>query len=342
MLRHKNDFVRATCRRFRRARGRGDDRSRVVPVVNEIRHARRHLRRWMSERRVSVPWQFWPARARVQYQPLGVAGILSAWNYPVFLSVGPMVGALAAGNHVMLKPSELAPRTAELLHTLVAELYPRGVRDRDAGRCRGRSRLSRASPSTTCCSPARARVGKLVMRAASENLTPVTLELGGKSPALIHADYPLRRAVERILNGKLYNAGQTCVAPDYVLLPAESQADFIRLARDAIAALYPRLTGNPDYTRILNAAPLPEAGRPGRGGTAQRRGSDRGESRPERSATRHNRVFPPTLLFGAAKTTRALQEEIFGPVAARRPLRTPGRGHRVHQRPAASSGALLL
>ncbi len=261
---------------------------------------------------MAVPWQFWPARATVQYQPLGVAGILAAWNYPVFLSLGPMVGAIAAGNHVMLKPSELAPKTAELLHSLVAELYPAEYVTVTLGDAEAAAAFSRL-PFDHLLFTGSARVGKLVMRAASENLTPVTLELGGKSPALIHSSYPLRRAVERILNGKLYNAGQTCVAPDYVLLPAERRADFLRLAREAIAAFYPRLTGNSDYTRILNPqhyrrlVELIEDAR--RGGAEVVEVNPAGETCNE-----GNCVFPPTLLFGVGEGSQVLQEEIFGPV----------------------------
>jgi coniferyl-aldehyde dehydrogenase len=284
----------------------------IFPVVNEIRHARRHLRRWMADRRAWVGWQFWPATARVQYQPLGVVGILSAWNYPIFLSLGPLVGALAAGNHVMLKPSELAPRTAELLHSLLASLYPPEYVSVVLGDAAAAAEFSRL-PFDHLLFTGSGRVGKLVMQAAAANLTPVTLELGGKSPAIIHSSYSLQNAVERILNGKLYNAGQTCVAPDYVLLPAASKSEFIRLARETVSTLYPRLAANPDYTRILNEhhyrrlRDLVDA--------ARREGAEVITINPaNETCDEANRVFPPVLLFDAPRTSRVMQEEIFGPV----------------------------
>lgn len=283
----------------------------LVPSLNEIRHARRNLKRWMQPRHADVPWQFWPARARVMYQPLGVAGILSAWNYPLFLTLGPLSSALAAGNHAMIKPSELAPRTAEFIRGMIAELYPPEyvtVITGDAGVASEFARL----PFDHLLFTGSERVGKLVMKAASENLTPVTLELGGKSPALVHASYPLRVAVERILAGKLYNAGQTCVAPDYVLIPRDRQDEFVSLARDTVARMYPKLLSNPDYTRIISTAHyrrlrhlIEEAGNSG---------AKVIEINPASEAcAEDNRVMPPTLVLEAPAVTQIMQEEIFGP-----------------------------
>jgi coniferyl-aldehyde dehydrogenase len=312
ILRRKNDFIRAIADDFG---GRAAEETlalELFPVVNEIRHARRHLKRWMAARRAPVPWQFWPARARVEYQPLGIAGILSAWNYPVFLTLGPLVGAVAAGNHVMLKPSELAPRSAGLIAALIAELYPPEYVTVVLGDSSVATEFSRL-PFDHLLFTGSGRVGKLVMRAASENLTPVTLELGGKSPALIHPSYPLRRATERILNGKLYNAGQTCVAPDYVLLPAERKAEFVRLAQEAVAALYPRLVENPDYTRVLNVQHYRRLA--GLVVEARQTGAEVVAINPAAEiCDEQNRVFPPTLLLGAGQATTAMREEIFGPV----------------------------
>jgi coniferyl-aldehyde dehydrogenase len=312
ILRYKDRFVSAISDDFSGRAAEETIALELFPVVNEVRHARRHLRGWMKERRAIVPWQFWPARARVRYQPLGVAGILAAWNYPVFLSLGPLVGALAAGNHAMLKPSELAPKTAETLGSLLTEIYPpeyvtvtQGDADLAAAFCR--------LPFDHLLFTGSTRVGKLVMRAASENLTPVTLELGGKSPALIHPSYPLQLAVERIMNGKLYNAGQTCVAPDYVMIPANRKADFIRLAREIAAKLYPKLTDNPDYTRIVNVQHyrrLVELVQ-----DARHCGAEVVEINPAaENCDESNRVFPPTLVFAKGDQPRVMQEEIFGPL----------------------------
>lgn len=284
----------------------------LLPALIEIRHAASNLKSWMEPRHADVPWQFWPARARIMYQPLGVAGILAAWNYPLFLSLAPLAGALAAGNHVMLKPSELAPRIAELMRSIVAELYPPEYVTVITGDAEVAAEFSRL-PFDHLLYTGSERVGKLVMKAASENLTPVTLELGGKSPALIHSDYPLRKAVERILAGKLYNAGQTCVAPDYVLLPEAQKDEFVALARQAIAAMYPRLVENRDYTRIVNAkhyARLRDLVE-----DARRGGAEVIEVNPGNEACDEtNRVFAPTLLLNLRGSMAAMREEIFGPV----------------------------
>src|SRR5579862_9484907 len=188
----------------------------VFPLVDTIRHTMRRLREWMRPRAAAAGWQFLPGRARVIYQPLGVAGIIGAWNYPLLLSISPLVSALAAGNHIMLKPSELAPRTADLLARLAADLFSEDYVAVVTGGPETGAAFA-ALPFDHLLFTGSTRVGKLIMRSASENLTPVTLELGGKSPALVHPDFPAQTAAARIMAGKLYNAGQTCIAPDYVM-----------------------------------------------------------------------------------------------------------------------------
>ncbi len=284
----------------------------LFPLLSEIRCARRNLRRWSAPRRAGVAWPFWPARGRVLYQPLGVVGIVSSWNYPVFLNLAPLAAALAAGNHALLKPSPLAPATAECLATLVRELYPPDyVTVVDGGEDVATEFLR--LPFDHLLFTGSPEVGKIVMRAASEHLTPVTLELGGKSPAIVHPDYPTRRAAARILNGKLYNAGQTCMAPDYVLVHSGQRDQFVREAQSAATRMYPRLVGNPDYTRIINAqhyrrlVHLVD--------DARRRGADIIEINPEREqCDSTNRVLPPTLIVNVREEMAITQEEIFGPV----------------------------
>lgn len=292
----------------------------LFPTLAEIRNAIAHLKQWMAPRRVPVSWQFWPAQAEVLYQPLGVVGVLSAWNYPLFLSYVPLVNALAAGNHVMLKPSELAPRTAELLASIVAELYPADYITVVQGEAETGSAFSEL-PFDHLLYTGSARVGKLVMQAASNNLTPVTLELGGKSPALIHGNYPLESAVERILAGKLYNAGQTCVAPDYVLVPSDRVDQFIELARGVIAHMYPRLRANADYTRIINVRhyqrlrALIE--------DAAAKGATLVEVNPAAEQCDDlNRVFAPVLVVKLRDDMALMEEEIFGPILPVLPYRT--------------------
>ncbi|TMG82879.1 MAG: aldehyde dehydrogenase family protein, partial [Betaproteobacteria bacterium] len=184
-----------------------------------IRHARRHLSRWMRARRVPTPLYLWPGKSRIVRQPLGVVGIISPWNYPVQLAFLPAVAALAAGNRVLLKPSELTPQTAALLARLVngrfaAEEFAVVTGGADVGEAFARL------PFDHLFFTGSTAVGRKIALAAAENLTPVTLELGGKSPALVHADADIDALAPRLVAGKLLNAGQTCIAPDYVLAPA--------------------------------------------------------------------------------------------------------------------------
>jgi len=284
----------------------------IVPALHEIRHATRHLQRWMEPRHANVPWEFWPARARVFYQPLGVVGILSAWNYPLFLSLSPLIGVLAAGNHAMVKPSEVAPRTADLIQAMITELYPPEYVSVIVGDADVAAEFTRL-PFDHMLFTGSERVGKLVMKAASENLTPVTLELGGKSPALIHSSYPIRTAAERIMTGKLYNAGQTCVAPDYVLLPREKKPEFINEIRGVVARMYPKLVDNPDFTRIVSERHYQRLR--ALVDDARRAGAEVVEINPGSEACdEKNRVMPPTLVFNVNGDMQAMQEEIFGPL----------------------------
>jgi coniferyl-aldehyde dehydrogenase len=194
---------------------------------------------------------FRPGRARIMNQPLGVVGIIVPWNYPLFLAISPLAAALAAGNRVMVKMSEFTPRTGELLAELVAKYFAAedvSVVLGDASVGADFARL----PFDHLLFTGSTKVGHDIMRMAADNLTPVTLELGGKSPAIIGADYPLARAAERIMVGKLLNAGQTCIAPDYVLVPAGREQAFVEAARAVVAKCFPDMANTPDYTAIVN------------------------------------------------------------------------------------------
>ena len=312
LLKHKDDLVAAISEDFG---GRAPEETltlELFPVLNEIRHALGRLKDWMAPRRAPVQWEFWPGRARVIYQPLGVVGIIAPWNYPLFLSLSPMVGALAAGNHVMLKPSELAPATARLMQSILAELFPPVYVAVMPGEADVAAAFA-ALPFDHLLFTGSERVGKLVMKAAGENLTPVTLELGGKSPAIVHGSYPVRDAALKIMIGKLLNAGQTCVAPDYVLLPREKQDEYLRELLSAAAKLYPKLAANRDYTRIVSVrhyqrlSALVE--------DARSKGAKVLEINPaQETCDLENRVFPPTLLWNVSSEIQIMQEEIFGPL----------------------------
>ena len=309
---HEADLVAAVSEDFG---GRAAEETLLLelfPLLDEIRNARRNLRKWMRPRSVRPPWYLLPGRARVLYQPLGVVGVIGAWNYQLLLSLSPIVGALAAGNHVMVKPSEITPRTAELIRRILAERFPREYVAGVTGGAEVAAAFS-ALPFDHLLFTGSTRVGKLVMKAAAENLTPVTLELGGKSPAILHRDAPLGRAAERIVAGKLYNAGQTCVAPDYALVHRDRVPAFVEAVRRASASRYPRLVGTRDYTRIVTRAHWERLR--ALADDARAAGADVLEVNPAGEAcTAENRVFPPTVVVGAPDAAPLMQEEIFGPI----------------------------
>ena len=186
----------------------------------------------MRPRSGTANWQFLPSRTKILYQPLGVVGVIGAWNYPVLLTLSPLANAIAAGNHVIVKPSELAPATAETLRQMISEAFPEEYVDVITG---GREVASACStlPFDHILFTGSQSVGKLVLKAAAENLTPVTLELGGKSPALVHESYSMTTAADRICSAKFWNAGQTCIAPDYVLAPSRRDGRVCSQMRDS-------------------------------------------------------------------------------------------------------------
>jgi acyl-CoA reductase-like NAD-dependent aldehyde dehydrogenase len=291
----------------------------IFPSLEAIRHARRHLRRWMAPQRRSTSLWFQPGRSRVVYQPLGVVGIVVPWNYPLYLAVGPLVGAIAAGNRVLVKMSEAAPATGELLARLVAERFDPAV----LSIVNGGPDVARAFvalPFDHLLFTGSTEVGRHVMRAAAEHLTPVTLELGGKSPAIVGREVAIEEAATRIVYGKCLNAGQTCIAPDYVLLPEERMEDFVAAAQVSIARLYPRLADNPDYTAIVNArhrerlrAVLEDA---------KAKGARIVEVNPAREDFSASPKMAPCLLTGVTPDMRVMQDEIFGPLLPLVPYRT--------------------
>ncbi|WP_242494187.1 aldehyde dehydrogenase family protein [Salipiger sp. IMCC34102] len=223
----------------------------VAMVVQSVRHARRNLRGWMRPRRVILPPHMWPSTASVEREPLGLVGIHAPWNYPVQLALVPLVAALAGGNRAILHPSEHTPRTADLLADLVGGAVP------------DRARVVTGGPDVAAALSAlpldglfftgSTATGRRVMAAAAENLVPVTLELGGKSPAVFLGDVDLEAAARSVMAGKLLNAGQTCVAPDYLLVPRGMVEDVVAALARATATLYPDPSG-PDYTAMARPA----------------------------------------------------------------------------------------
>jgi coniferyl-aldehyde dehydrogenase len=282
----------------------------LFPSLEAVRHTRSHFGAWMKPQRKSASMWFRPGRARIINQPLGVVGIIVPWNYPLFLAISPLAAALAAGNRVMVKMSEFTPRTGELLAELVAKYFAAedvSVVLGDASVGADFARL----PFDHLLFTGSTKVGHDIMRMAADNLTPVTLELGGKSPAIIGADYPLARAAERIMVGKLLNAGQTCIAPDYVLVPAGREQAFVEAARAVVAKCFPDMANTPDYTAIVNDRHYQRL--QGYLADAQERGATiEPLSTAPADATR--RKLPPLALLNVDDGMRVMQDEIFGPL----------------------------
>ena len=288
-----------------------------MTVLNEIDHLASHLRRWMKPKRVGVGWRFWPARAEVRQAPVGVVGVISPWNYPVNLALIPLATAIAAGNHVYLKPSEHTPRTTEFLRSLLAEVFPLERVTVAAGGADVAAAFA-ALPFDHLVFTGSTAVGRKVMAAAAPNLTPLTLELGGKSPAIVCDDYPVEQAAARLATGKWFNGGQTCIAPDYVLLVGRSRRDaLVQALRDQVAARYGDLSDAGDYTRIINDGQF--ARLDGYLDDARQRGL---EVIPLAAAhDRGQRLFAPAVVLEPGDDAKVMQDEIFGPIL---PIRTVG------------------
>jgi len=276
----------------------------VLPSLHGVHYATKRVRKWMKPSRRSVGMQFMPASAKVIYQPLGVVGVIVPWNYPLFLAIGPLTGALAAGNRVMIKMSESTPESARVLKDLLAKVFPEDLVAVVQGEVDVGVAFSKL-PFAPLLFPGATSVGKHVMRAAAENLTPVTLELGGKSPAIVSASVPMKDAAERIAFGKSLNAGQTCVAPDYVLVPQNRVDEFVESYRQVVQGFFPTLENNPDYTAIINERQLSRLN--GYLADAQARGATVIPLFPQAQGRR----LPQALVLNVTDEMKIMQEEIF-------------------------------
>lgn len=280
----------------------------ILVAAGSLQHAEQHLDDWMRERPASLGWALQPARAYVLPQPLGVVGIMASWNYPVFVSLSPMAGALAAGNRIVLKPSEHTPKTSAVLQNLIqATFAPDQVTVVEGGVEVGREfaaakwdRLIFTGSATT---------GREVMRSAAQNLTPLTLELGGKCPAIICEDANLGNAAEAIVYGKFLNAGQTCVAPDYLLVPASLHDRILALLQGALQHQYPDARDNPDYTSLLRQSDYDRL-------TAWLSAAEAQGARIVRhsESNRATKRLAPCLVTAPPLDSPLMTEEIFGPV----------------------------
>ena len=284
----------------------------ITVTLADIKYQIRNLARWMRIRKRSVPLHLIPGRARIVPQPLGVVGVISPWNFPVFLSLSPVAGAIAAGNRVMLKPSEWTPKTSALLAELASEAFePDEFAVFEGGIETGRAFSE--LPFDHLLFTGSTRVAKEVSNSAAKNLTPLTLELGGKSPALVCPGANLKRAAERIVFGKLANAGQICIAPDYVFVERAKFHDFIELLQTFIKKAYPRLNNNQDYTSIISVDHFTRLNRMIE--EAREDGAEIISINPDGETLEPSaRKIPPTLILRPNPTLSVMQEEIFGPI----------------------------
>ncbi|MGR3539943.1 MAG: aldehyde dehydrogenase family protein [Hasllibacter sp.] len=308
VLAHEDDLVSAVDADFGHRPEMETRLYEVLPTLNAIRHARGHLRRWMRPERRGVDALAFPgARNRVRHEPLGAVGIVSPWNYPVLLALGPLVCALAAGNRALVKPSELTPRTSALL----AEMLGGAFAEDEVAVIQGGVKTGRAftaMPFDHLVFTGSTAVGREVAKAAAPNLTPVTLELGGKSPLVLGPDFDRAAAARSTVMGKFANAGQTCIAPDYALVPAGSERAFADAVLADAARAYPDPAGG-GYARMITARHADRLRRAvaeaeGAGATVLRTAPDPGEGT----------VLPPMVVLGAPMDGTLMTEEIFGPV----------------------------
>ena len=296
------------------------DLMELAGVIQAIDYLSRRLRRFMKRERRHVHFIYRSARAYVEYQPLGVVGVMSPWNYPLSLTLVPLATALAAGNRAMLKPSELSPRTSEAMRRMLAEAFPEEEVAVVLGGPEAGAAFS-ALPFDHLLFTGSTQVGRKVMRAASDNLVPVTLELGGKSPAIVARGHVNDRTVRSLVYGKLSNAGQTCVAPDYALVHEDDLDAFIDQYTATVRRFYPDGPASRDYTTIVSDRHYDRLR--GLVDDARRNGArviEMGEQ-PAHVPGRE-RTLVPTLVVNASDEAPLMQEEIFGPVLPVRTYRT--------------------
>jgi len=296
---------------------RSEDDAKFGDILTSVLAANytiKKIKRWMKPSKRHVNLLFQPAKAEVQYQPLGVVGIITPWNYPIFLSLGPLITALAAGNHAIIKMSEYTPATNEVMKKIIAQVFDEEKVSLITGGAEVAAKFSALAfdhivftGSTT--------VGRKVMASAALNLTPVTLELGGKSPVIIDEDIDINLAVQRFIFAKTLNAGQTCVAPDYILCPEGKRQELLDSLKSTFNKMYPKIANNPDYTSIINQAQFDRL--QNLLTDAQNKGAKLhplSEEQMKKTVTAKTKKIPLTVISHTSNDMLVMQEEIFGPL----------------------------
>lgn len=283
----------------------------LFPTFEGIAHAKQHLKHWMAPQKRGVTRWFWPGKNQIIPQPLGVVGIIAPWNYPIYLTLGPLIGALAAGNRVMIKVSENTPHTESVLHDMLEEALGSSVVHVVNSSLTDAQHFSQLSFAHLLFTGS-GKVGSEIMRTAAEHLTPVTLELGGKSPALIAPDADIHRAAISVVRGKMLNAGQTCVAPDYVLVAKKDSAAFVEALKEAASHAYPSLANNIHYSSIINTHHYQRL----QSWLEQARaaGAKIEEINPANESCAEARKMGLTLVQHCPEPCELMRNEIFGPI----------------------------
>lgn len=309
---HETEFQEAISQDFGNRAFEETTLAEVLVIKGGISHALKHTKHWMRTRRAATAMQYKPGRNRIVPQPLGVIGIISPWNYPLQLAIMPLIGALGAGNRAMIKPSEYTPAFSALLKKVLSEIFT----DEEVYVATGGVKVAQAFSELSfdhLVFTGSTNVGRIVAGAAAKNLTPCTLELGGKSPTIIDESANMETAVARIANGKLLNAGQTCVAPDYVLMPEKKINEFSDAIIKQAETFYPKFAGNDDYTSIIadnHYARLQDLieDAENKGARIRVAGDD------DKQQLAKERRVPLTVVTNTTPDMRIMQEEIFGPL----------------------------
>lgn len=315
LLTHKDEFARRVSEDFGHRSTEQTLLTDIMPSINALKHARKNLKKWAKgeKRGVTFPLGLLGASGRVEYQPKGVVGVIAPWNFPVGMVMVPMAGILAAGNRAMVKPSEFTEGVSDLF----TEIVPKYFADTEMAVFTGGPEVGKAFaslPFDHLIFTGATGVGRHIMRAAAENLVPVTLELGGKSPTIIGRSADKAKAAERVALGKMMNAGQICLAPDYLYVAAEQEEEVVTGVAEAASAMYPKLLDNDDYTAVINERNHERL--QGYVADARDKGAEVIEVIPggEDFGAANARKMPLTILRNVSDDMKVMQEEIFGPV----------------------------
>lgn len=311
LLTHRDAIAEAISADFSNRASAETEIAEMLPLLEGIAYYRKRLKRLMKPQRRHTPSALRPARVELHYQPMGVVGIVVPWNFPVFLALSPLIGALAAGNLAMIKMSEFTPATGALLKQIIGQCFGADevcVVNGDVSVAEAFTRL----PFDHLVFTGSTQVGRIVMRAAAENLTPVTLELGGKSPAIIHDSFPIEEAARRLAFAKGINVGQICIAPDYVFCPEDRVETFCDAFATSFKQAYPTLRENTDYTAIITDRQKARLQRVL--SDAEEKGAQLITINPGNENLDDTRKLPMTLVLNPTPDMLVLREEIFGPV----------------------------